>query len=118
MTAAILSDAATTVTDRGWCQHVSFDMDTGAVCARGALMLAAFRVVRAHGGDGLAALQAAEWALSDHLAATVGERSVIGWNDAEGQTVDQVLAVLREAAAALDVAGAGEGEAPAPVAPS
>lgn len=92
--ADILTQAADLLEERGWCQNRAEDRD-GHFCAVGALD-AALGVVEPYltlGGLFSEAVRA--------LRAHIGT-SVVCWNDAPGRTADEVIGLLRRAAAQLE----------------
>jgi hypothetical protein len=88
----VLRDAAAILECDGWCQNVVIDPDTGRRCAIGAIGKAAIRIAREQTG-----LQDIFERADSALTALVGP--IAHWNDMDGQTRENVCALLREAAA-------------------
>lgn len=86
----LLGDAADLLETGGWCQNL-FAADDGSHCLAGAISkawgLGRFATVPRLGF-------LAEEAVEDYL----GIQSIVGWNDADGRTKEEVVTALRGAA--------------------
>ncbi|WP_163552045.1 DUF6197 family protein [Candidatus Frankia alpina] len=122
--AALLRAARDELDRRGWTQH-DFEAPTGEVCLLGALNASLTRDPR-HGPATVAAqrlLVAAAGTLTQRLVPTdhadedpeelglisypIGE--ITEWNDADGRTLEQVVALLDTTASELDAASETDG---------
>jgi len=88
--AQILRAAAHELATKGWTQGRIVDLTTGALCAQGAIEVAALRV-------------SGQWGSPVHAAAIVVLQDYLGeaihlWNDREGRDSDQVVRALNAAA--------------------
>jgi len=86
--------AADVIRERGWCQETCMD-EKGSVCLLGALLTA--------DGIDLLAAEVVSCSYLERVTERAIERhinhdSVPGWNDKEGRTVEEVIAVLEATA--------------------
>jgi hypothetical protein len=88
--AQVLRRAARELVEKGWIQGRTVDLQTGALCAQGAIEVAAIRLTRQIAGrEHAAALELVQ----DYL-----DSAIHVWNDQEARTAEQVIAVLNAVA--------------------
>jgi hypothetical protein len=88
--AQILRAAAHELATKGWTQGRIVDLTTGALCAQGAIEVAALRI-------------SGQWGSPEHASAIVVLQDYLGeaidlWNDRDGRDADQVVRALNAAA--------------------
>jgi hypothetical protein len=107
----ILIGAAQIIRNRGWCRGTLLD-ERGAVCLLSAIFVASTGKPAAafYGEQDHDALTIAAWeVVEDLINARYGQRgesslTIPGWNDLPARTVDDVLALLDDAAAVAAIA--------------
>lgn len=98
-TASVLSAAADLLLVAGWCQHEYYEAPDGSLTVEGAVLEAATGSPTPNAAE---PTPRAVYVLAGLVAPGRGEDPlplISSWNDSDGRTLGEVLAVLRRAAA-------------------
>ena len=93
--AEILNGAADLIEDSGLGKGEYFNRHSGCYCTMGALVAQA-----GWDGQSIPGFQLLQdvWAAAEAISAKLGDSDIVGWNDADERTTEEVVTALREAA--------------------